>query len=195
MAQGLAAAVFVDRDGTLISDVGYLSRKEQLEILPGVPEALRSLKEIGFKLVMITNQSGIARGLLTEADLDEIHEELCRRLSKRGVVLDGIYYCPHHPQVGGDGYRIVCDCRKPKPGMVNKAAEDLGLDLRSSYVVGDQATDMELAACIKAKGLWVCRQLAVPDLINLDYKKVADLSEAALWIAQHFQSYRTGMRG
>jgi D-glycero-D-manno-heptose 1,7-bisphosphate phosphatase len=176
------AAVFVDRDGTLIRDVGYLHREEQLELLPRVPEALRLLKTKGYKVVVITNQSAVARGQLTERVLAEIHQELCRRLARSGATVDGIYYCPHHPTEGLGSYKIHCDCRKPNTGMIFQAAAELGLAPTRSYVVGDQAIDMELAARSGAQGVWIRdgRDLwseTPPGVVRI----VADLWEAAHW--------------
>jgi D-glycero-D-manno-heptose 1,7-bisphosphate phosphatase len=179
------AAVFLDRDGTLIREVHYLSSIEQLEILPGVPAALRRLSAHGFRLIMVTNQSAIARGALSEAGLAEIHAELVARLSQAGARLDGIYYCPHHPVDGLGDYRIACDCRKPKTGMIRRAAVEFGLDPALSYVVGDQWIDMELAEAVGATGLWVghadaTSQRAAP----VKFSSVADLAAAADWIIE-----------
>ncbi len=148
-------AVFVDRDGTVNREVHYLSRVEDLRLLPGVPEAMRRLGGAGFALVIVTNQSGVARGLMTLATVDTIHHELARRLARRGVRLDGIYLCPHHPTEGAPPLRRSCRCRKPRPGLVRSAARDLALDLRRSYCVGDGAVDLELAAAIGARGVLV----------------------------------------
>lgn len=184
MRQGDRAAVFVDRDGTLIRDVGYLCREEQLEILPRVPEALRLLKRKGYKVVVITNQSAVARGQLTEDLLGELHGELFGRLVGHGAEVDGVYYCPHHPTEGLAPYRIDCNCRKPKTGMIFKAAAELGLAPSRSYVVGDQMIDMELAARCGAKGVWIresdeaCVEIP-PGVAHV----VADLWEAACWFA------------
>ena len=132
------AAVFVDRDGTLIRDVGYLCRVEQLEILPNVPEAIRLLQEKDYKVVVVTNQSAVARGRLTEAMLADIHGELIARLARRGARLDAVYYCPHHPTEGFAPYKMVCDCRKPNTAMIRRAETELKLDPSRSYIVGDQ---------------------------------------------------------
>jgi len=178
------AAVFVDRDGTLIRDPGYLCRQEQLEILPRVPEALRMLHKKGYKVVVITNQSAIARGRLTESLLAEIHRELLRRFAQAGAEVDGVYYCPHHPTEGLEPYRTVCDCRKPKTGMIRKAAAELGLAPSRSYVVGDQSTDMELAAGCGAKGIWINHSGRAPDEIPPGAAHVVEnLWEAARWLA------------
>ena len=184
MSAGGPAAVFVDRDGTLIRDVGYLCREEQLEILPRVPEALRLLKEKGYKVVVITNQSAVARGRLTESLLAEIHRELLRRLARSGAQVDGVYYCPHHPTEGFTPYKAICDCRKPNTGLIRRAAAELGVAISHSYVVGDQSTDMELAARSGAKGIWIHAPGAPHAAIPPGAAHVVEsLWEAARWIA------------
>lgn len=136
-------AVFLDRDGTIVREVDYLRRPDRMRLLPHAADAIRRLRHGGFAVVLATNQSGIARGLLTEADLADIHEALRRRLARRRARLDGIYYCPHHPEFGGAAYRRECDCRKPAPGMLLRAAWELGLDLARSFAVGDSERDLE----------------------------------------------------
>jgi D-glycero-D-manno-heptose 1,7-bisphosphate phosphatase len=136
-------AVFVDRDGVLIRDVDHLTSASQIEILPGVPESLRQLRDAGWLVVVVTNQSVVARGLVTEEQLDEIHRALEAQLRVRRAGVDAIYYCPHHPQGAVAIYRAVCDCRKPEPGMLRRAATDLGIYLRASVMVGDADSDIE----------------------------------------------------
>ena len=136
-------AVFLDRDGTMIGEVDYLRSVEQLRLLPGVAGAVRRLNEAGFAVVVTTNQSGVARGLLTEGDLDRIHEQLRQRLVRRGARLDGLYYCPHHPEAKVARYRRECGCRKPSPEMLQRAAAELDLDLKQSFAVGDSERDVE----------------------------------------------------
>ena len=139
-------AVFLDRDGTLIDEVGYATRPEQIRILGGVAGALADLARAGYKLVVVTNQSAIARGLATEQDLERFHAALDRHLDLLGARLDAYYTCPHHPDPGGDTARpdlaVECDCRKPKPGLILRAAEDLDLDLAASWMVGDTWRDI-----------------------------------------------------
>jgi D,D-heptose 1,7-bisphosphate phosphatase len=125
-------AVFLDRDGTLIVDTGFPSRPEEVRILPGVPEALSALGDAGYRLVVVTNQSGIGRGLLTEEDYRRVHREVERRLDIR---FDGVYHCPHRPEA-------KCSCRKPAPGMLLRAAEEHSIDLASSWAVGDRERDV-----------------------------------------------------
>lgn len=144
-------AVFVDRDGTLIDDVGYLCHPREIRVLQDVPQGLALLREQGLKIVLVTNQSGVARGYFSEKDLDLVHMELQRRLG----AFDGLYYCPHHPTEGFGEYRRVCDCRKPKAGMIRRACAELGLDPRGSYVVGDQITDIVPGREVGAKGVFL----------------------------------------
>ena len=184
-------AVFVDRDGTLIRDVGHLCRADQVEILPRVPEALGLLRDHGFKVVMVTNQSVIARGRLTESLLGEIHRQLCHRLAQLGGRVDAVYYCPHHPTEGVGRYTTLCDCRKPNTGMIRRAAAELDLAVSRSYVVGDQLTDMELAARSGAKGIWL-HQVAAPGETPAGVTRVVkDLWEAARWIVDVGESDRS----
>jgi D-glycero-D-manno-heptose 1,7-bisphosphate phosphatase len=190
MSPKRSAAVFLDRDGTLIRDVGYLCRLDQVEILPGGAEALKLLRNNGLKIVVVTNQSGVGRGFLSEPELHEIHETLIGSFAARGAKIDAIYYCPHHPTEGLDGYRVVCDCRKPNAGMLRRAAEQLHLDLGASYVVGDQATDMELAARVGAKGVWIhVGSQTRPAWLRASYV-AADLRQAARWVIGNLRSNR-----
>jgi D-glycero-D-manno-heptose 1,7-bisphosphate phosphatase len=136
-------AMFFDRDGVVIEMVDYLSRIDQVALVPGVGTAIADLNRAGIPVVIVTNQSGIARGLLTEADLRGIHTHLTALLAREGARVDAIYYCPHHPDIGDARYRRRCECRKPAPGMLVQAARDLGLDLARSAFIGDHATDLE----------------------------------------------------
>jgi D-glycero-D-manno-heptose 1,7-bisphosphate phosphatase len=153
-----AAAIFLDRDGVLIREQGYVTEPAQIEVLPGVPEALVLLRRRGFRLVVVTNQSAIARGLLTEGNLARIHADLLSRLraAHPEAFWDALYFCPHHPQEGRPFYRTDCDCRKPKPGMLLRAAAEHGLDLARSWMVGDAPRDLEAG---RAAG---CRTAALP---------------------------------
>jgi len=142
-AARLSRAVFLDRDGVLIEDVDHLTSVDQIEILPRVPEALARLRAAGWKLVIATNQSVVARGWITEAGLREIHRVLLDRLRARGAEIDAVYYCPHHPDGAVAAFRGACECRKPNPGMLFQAANDHHLDLAGSIVIGDALTDVE----------------------------------------------------
>lgn len=128
-------AVFVDRDGTINVDGPYLSDPDKFMMYPGVGEGIKELKENGFKIIVITNQSGIARGYFTENDLAEIHAKMKREFKKFNVELDGIYYCPHHPDDD-------CNCRKPKTGLFDKAIKEHDIDVKKSYMLGDKDLDV-----------------------------------------------------
>jgi len=148
-------AVFLDRDGTLNVEVDYLADPHELVLLPGVGEALAELQRAGYLLVVVTNQSGVARGLFDEATLREIHAALARALTTFGVVLDHVGYCPHHPEIGEPPYRALCDCRKPLPGLLRVATQELAIDLDRSWVVGDSARDLQAGAALGLPGILV----------------------------------------
>jgi D-glycero-D-manno-heptose 1,7-bisphosphate phosphatase len=148
-------AVFLDRDGTLIEERGYLDDVELIAPFAYTTTALAALRDAGFALVVVTNQAGVARGLFDEAFVRRAHEHLAALLARDGVVLDGYYYCPHHPEGTVAQYRRVCRCRKPGPGMVEQASVDLGLDVARSFVVGDKWLDVQLAANAGARGILV----------------------------------------
>jgi D-glycero-D-manno-heptose 1,7-bisphosphate phosphatase len=139
------AAVFLDRDGTLNEEVGYLSRPEDFVLIPLAGAAVRRINQAGMAAVVVSNQSGVARGYFDEGVLELIHERLREELGKERAHLDGIYYCPHHPEGAVDAYRKQCGCRKPEIGMIRKAAQELSIDLSKSYMVGDHLKDIRLA--------------------------------------------------
>lgn len=180
-------AVFLDRDGTINHQVGYMNSPSRLHVYPFTGDAIRRLNEAGLPVVMVTNQSGIARGLFTEEILEKTHERLRRALQLKGASLDGTYVCPHHPKEGDDPKR--CRCRKPGTLMMKRAARDLGLDLSRSFVVGDTPGDILMGKRAGAKTILVLtgygkgeknyrRHLwkAEPDQI------VRNLEEAVGWI-------------
>ncbi len=136
-------AVFLDRDNTIIDDPGYLSDPSAVKLLAGVELAIKSFAQAGFKVVVVTNQSGIARGFLTEETLDEIHNEMRRRLSAKGARIDGLYYCPYHPEATVEAYAVDSDLRKPNPGMLLKAGREMDIDLTNSWMIGDSPRDVE----------------------------------------------------
>lgn len=136
-------ALFLDRDGTLVHSIHYPSRPEQLRLYDGIGAELHLLQRMGLRLVIITNQSGIARGYFTQADLERMHEHLAKELLKYDVSLDGIYSCPHHPDGVISELALRCQCRKPQPGMLLQAAADLDLDLQHSWFLGDILDDVE----------------------------------------------------
>ena len=142
---GLKPAVFMDRDGTISEEVGYVNHVSRYRVFPYAAEAVRALNEAGWLAVLVTNQAGVARGYFAEEMIGRVHGVLEEELKKGGARLDSIYYCPHHPSVGEPPYRFDCDCRKPRPGLIRRAAEDLGIDLARSWMVGDRYSDTELA--------------------------------------------------
>ena len=139
----MKSAVFLDRDGVLIEDVHLLTHPEQIVIPSGVPGALKKLAEAGFKLIVVSNQPVVARGMVDEQGVRAVHEHMASLLKNSGAPsFDGIYFCPHHPNATLLLYRVNCDCRKPKSGMFLQAAKELGIDLRASFTVGDRITDI-----------------------------------------------------
>lgn len=164
-------AVFLDRDGVLIEDTGYPDDPAALRVLPGVPEALRLLAAAGWRLVVVSNQSGVARGKFGLDRLFEIHAELLRRLAAAGAALDALYFCPHHPEGPVSEFTAPCDHRKPGPGMLRSAAADLGIDLRESWMVGDKESDVEAAhragcRAVRLGAAPTAAELQAPDLLT-----------------------------
>lgn len=150
-----APAAFLDRDGTLIEDVGYLDRLERLRLFPWSVEAVRLLKRAGYAVVIVTNQAGVARGVIREQAVLDARDHLDRRLAAAGARLDGHYYCPHLPDAPVERLRRRCDCRKPEPGLIRRAAADLNLDPARSVVIGDRWLDVQLARAVGAAGVLV----------------------------------------
>lgn len=142
-------AIFLDRDGTINEEVSYITRPEQLKLLPGAAEAVRRMRGAGYRVVVVTNQPVIARGDCTIEELMRVHDHMEMELSREGAFLDGIYYCPHHPDKGFAGERaelkMECDCRKPGDGMLRRAAQELNLDLSQSWLIGDRTGDIQAA--------------------------------------------------
>lgn len=145
-------AIFIDRDGTLNEDIGYVSSPDQLVVYPWAAEAVRLINNSGCKAIVITNQSGIARGMYTEDVLARIHVRMINELSRKGARIDAVYYCPHHPAVGEPPYRGACECRKPRTGMLDAASREHSIDLARSFVIGDKASDIDLAENAGARG-------------------------------------------
>lgn len=138
-------AFFLDRDGTISQEVGYVNHLSRFELFPWTIEALRHLRQAGYLAVVVTNQSGVARGYFSEGLVREVHAKLQAQLAGAGVRIEGIYYCPHHPSEGQSPYRQECDCRKPKPGMLYRAAQELGIDFSRSVLVSDKYEDVTMA--------------------------------------------------
>jgi D-glycero-D-manno-heptose 1,7-bisphosphate phosphatase len=151
----LRPALFIDRDGTLTEEVGYVNHPKRLRLLPRSAQAIRRLNESGIAAVVVTNQAGVARGYFSEEVLAAVNTVLVARLKEEGAYLDGIYVCIHHPTEGVPPYRVVCDCRKPKPGLLQRAAADHGLDLSRSTLVGDKPSDLVAARAVGAGGVLV----------------------------------------
>jgi D-glycero-D-manno-heptose 1,7-bisphosphate phosphatase len=145
------AAAFLDRDGVLIADTDLITKPQDIRVLAGVPEALLRLHAAGYRLVVISNQAVVARGLLSEEEVAELQAEVGRRLLEAGApVLDGFFFCPHHPNATLMAYRVACDCRKPRPGLLLRASRELDIDLAGSFMIGDRLTDViagERAGC------------------------------------------------
>ena len=142
--RGMTSAVFLDRDGVINVDHGYVSTWERFEFLPGVPDALRALQDAGYLLIVVSNQSGIGRGYYCEADVESLNQAIAQHLgSTVGVTLSEFYHCPHHPTEAEGEFRRQCDCRKPAPGMIRQAVLDHGIDLKTSLLVGDKDSDIE----------------------------------------------------
>lgn len=171
--------VFLDRDDTIIRDVPYLNNPERVDLLPGAAEAIRLLNDHALPVIMITNQSGIARGLLDETILAAIHDRLSTLLREQDAIIDAIYFCPHHPEGTVAAYRQDCACRKPAPGMLLKAALDFGLDLSRCYLVGDKGIDIETIHRVGGKGILI--RSAVDPVVPADHT-APDLREAVDWI-------------
>lgn len=148
-------AVFLDRDGTLNVEVDYLRTPEALVMIEGAAAAVRRLNDAGLITCVISNQSGVARGYLTEADLVPIHAKLRAELARAGASVNSVYYCPHHAAEGRPPYNIDCRCRKPKPGMLLDAAREFPIDLRRSFVVGDSVVDMQAGNAVGARTILV----------------------------------------
>ena len=151
----MAAGVFLDRDGTLNVEVDFLRTPDELRLIEGAAASVRKLKDSGLVICVVSNQSGVARGFLTEADLVPIHVKLREELAREGATLDGIYYCPHHPSAGIPPYNVECDCRKPKPGMLLKGAQEFNLDLQRCFVVGDSVVDIQAGNAVAATTILV----------------------------------------
>jgi D-glycero-D-manno-heptose 1,7-bisphosphate phosphatase len=177
-------AMFLDRDGVIIEEVHYLTRIEQVRLIPGAAAAVRRLNQADVPVVVVTNQSGVAQGLFPEQRVAEVHAHLDQLLAPEEARVDRYYYCPHHPRMGVEPYCRECDCRKPRPGMLIAAARDLGLDLSASWLVGDKISDLEAATAAGCSSILVRTGHGQRMSAALDEKRgspaavVADLTEA-----------------
>ncbi len=183
-------AVFLDRDGTINEEVGLIDRSEKLKLIPGAGKALQALKEAGALLIVVTNQPVVARGMLDEEGLKKLHRHLEELLKEEGVSLDAIYYCPHHPEKGhpeapDPRYRRVCECRKPKPGMLLEAAKRFDIDMKRSFFVGDSTRDIAAANAAGCRSVLVKTGFAGDDGHCPDAKSDIvkdDIRAASEWI-------------
>ena len=148
-------AVFIDRDGTLSEEVGYINHPSRFRLFPYAADAVKHLNESGWLAIVTTNQAGVARGYFFEEMIATVHAAMTKDLESNGARLDAIYYCAHHPSVGEAPYRVDCDCRKPKPGLISQAARDLEIELSESWMVGDRYSDVELARNAGVKSAFV----------------------------------------
>ncbi len=183
----LRPAVFLDRDGTINVDTGYISGPEELRLIEGSAAGLKALNDNGVKVVVITNQSGVARGFYDHKDVDAVNGRLAALLKKTGARFDALYYCPHHPDDS-------CECRKPGTALIRRAAKEHGIDPSISYVVGDRASDLELAAKIGAKGVLVKTGPWQEELKKLSFTPALvakDLLRAVRWILEDLKK-KTG---
>lgn len=187
----LRPAVFLDRDGTINEQMGYINHISRFHLLPGVAEAIRRLNEARVPVVVVTNQSGLARGYFPAELLTAVHKKMVTLLAEQGAHVDGIYICPHHPEAKREEYRVNCDCRKPKTGLLVQAANDLGLDLTRSFVVGDRWSDLKTAANCGATPVLVLTGYGSGDALYIGPTQAVqptmigvDLAAAVQWILE-----------
>ena len=190
---GRASAVFLDRDGTLIEDVGYLDSLDRIAWYPWTIDAVRAFNRAGLAVVVITNQAGVARGFFDEAFVDQTHRHLSSVLQAGGARVDAYYYCPHHPDGTVEAYARRCDCRKPARGMIDHAARDLRLDPGRSFVVGDKWLDVGLGRAVGARSLLVRTGAGAEEEKRPHPTFTADvivdnLAAAASWILSNLKS-------
>jgi D-glycero-D-manno-heptose 1,7-bisphosphate phosphatase len=181
------AAVFFDRDGTLIHDPGYLNHPDQVQVMDGVAEAVKEFQLLGYKTVVASNQSGVARGVVSVETLERIHDRLRELLAAKGATLDGIYYCPYHPEGTVPEYRQDSDWRKPKPGMLLAAAQEMDIDLSRSWMIGDSDRDVQAGRSAGCKTILIgsaAAESADPEKTKPDYVAV-NMREAVNIVKRH----------
>jgi D-glycero-D-manno-heptose 1,7-bisphosphate phosphatase len=178
-------AVFLDRDGTIIEDRGYITVPDMVALLPGSAQAITDLRARGWKVVVVTNQAGVAKGLMGEADLQQVNLRMVAMLGAEGAVLDAIYCCPHHPEGSVPEYAVDCDCRKPRPGLLEQAAREHGFDLSRSVLIGDSLRDLQAARAAGTGAVLVLTgngaKTAAQDH-GADHV-ARDLADAAAWLS------------
>jgi D-glycero-D-manno-heptose 1,7-bisphosphate phosphatase len=182
-------AVFLDRDGTINEEMGYINHIDRFAFLPRTAEAIRLINASGLKAVVVTNQSGVARGMFPESLVGEVHRKMEDLLRAGRAYIDGIYYCPHHPDFGPPEYRKPCSCRKPATGLIERACNELNIDPTRSYMVGDRIMDVEFGHKIGAKGILVLTGYGKGELMhcNGQWRRepdliAKDLYDAVRWI-------------
>ena len=151
----MSRAVFIDRDGTISEEVGYINHPSRFRVFPYAAAAIKQLNDAGWLAIVVTNQAGVARGYFSEDMIQTVHAEMTKEIENGGARLDAVYYCAHHPSVGEPPYRFDCDCRKPKPGLISRAARDFDIDLAGSWMVGDRYSDVELARNAGVQSMFV----------------------------------------
>ena len=192
----LRGAVFLDRDGTIIKEVNYLSRLQDVVLLPQAAEAIARLNRQQIPVILVSNQSGIARGKFSKSFVEETHHYLQEMLTRKGAHLDDFFFCPHHPEAGMASYKKVCNCRKPAPGLLHEAAARHHLDLAESYVIGDKLIDVELALRVGGKGVLVETGHGKSEKEKIDQLQItpnlicADLDSAVSWILGNCEAQR-----
>ena len=162
----MSPAIFLDRDGTICEEVGYLGDPDRLRLLPGSARAIRLINESPYRAVVVTNQAGVARGLFPESRILEVNDRLRELLALEDARVDGLYYCPHHPDHGEPPYRARCGCRKPETGMIDQAASEMTLHLPGSYLIGDKRVDVQCAQAAGMKGVLVRTGYGAEELEN-----------------------------
>jgi D-glycero-D-manno-heptose 1,7-bisphosphate phosphatase len=183
--------IFLDRDGTINREDGYITRVDQLHLYEGALPALRMLKEMGYRIVIVSNQAGVAKALLTEKALVEINNALLSMLRAQGILIDRLYYCPHHPDAVVPEYKKDCECRKPKTGMVMRAVNELGVSVEGAYMIGDKLTDVELARNFGGRGILLLTGYGKEEMKKLDPQKHKpvyigkDILDAVEWIKKN----------
>ena len=183
---GKQPAIFMDRDGTLIEDVGHLHRAGDIRVYPKAFEAVRTVNQSGALAIVITNQSAIARGLLNEKQLEELHRFLQDAFEREEARIDAFYYCPHHPEAGAGTYTRECSCRKPQPGMLLRATQELQLELATSYMIGDKLADVEAGHRAGCQSILVKTGYGTGELQPLDQGEgSAPVSEDPLQTPDH----------
>ncbi len=162
----LDKAVFLDRDGTIIEQMGYINHFSRIKIFPFAVEAIRLFRQANFKIIVVTNQAGVAKGYLSESYLNEMHERMLSQFETMGAKIDRLYYCPHHPKEGKGEYKKDCNCRKPKTGMIDKAVKEFDIDLKRSIVIGDRDSDIEMAHRAQIRSAFVLTGYGTGEYVN-----------------------------